>query len=151
MKNTVLLASIIIIVGVTVGGFIYYKKQSVSLPPIYNMSGRVVAVDVDSVTIKGALSNRAKVYSDKGPAPEQTIVFKVTPDTKYQKTLVLMTRDDKAEGGFTSRSFTSSGTFSDLAVGIPIIAVQGKGDLSGESKAMAVEIKYQLLEIKNEE
>ncbi len=150
MSKTIFTALIIFLVAVGISGAVYYQKVRVEKPAIYNMSGRVTAVSGDTMTVTGALSNRAYVYTKEGPAPEQTVEFAITPETTFKKKVVWIAKKYQVQDGvsepFTPTTFTSDGSLSDLKVGMPVTAVQGKEDLYKETKATAVEIKYELTE-----
>lgn len=149
MKKSSLAALIIILAAVLVGGFIYYQKNKLDLPPIHNMSGRVTAVGNESITVTGNLSNRASVYTQEGPALEEVIEFTITPNTTFQKKVVFIAKKYQVQTGtstsFTPTTFTSKGSFEDMMVGLPVV-MQSKDNLFEEKRAEAFEIKYQLTE-----
>lgn len=141
-KTYLILILIILVIGVLFA-YNYYDKFKDNSPSVNKsfvskqFSGKVIQVNDGIVTVSQNAGSGSQ---------EQIIEFTTTPETKFNKTLFIITVEQIKSGkSYQPEQKKSEGSIADLIPGVGIEKLSSKEDISATtSKATAIEINYNI-------
>jgi len=137
MSNYLLIAAI----GVVAIGIIYFQfgtNKAGITTSADEIRGTVIAVDENSITVKGQLEEADGV--DAGE--DVTATFLITPDTQFIKTILLINIDVEHTEPYTPESRKEVGSLVDMKADKTFVDLKTTGNILKDKKLTAESLSY---------